>query len=451
MTEITYIPATLPNAGAIPQGTQIATHARASDNATVQDVYAEQLTDGTQITKVLFDASNMSAFGTLETAELTPIIQTDFVYGLNTQIWQTATVSGTGATVDTNTARLRVQSGTGSANYAYILSRRPVRYRAGQGTVARFTTVFTAGVANNIQIMGMGTIVTNAPYDGFFFGYNGTDFGIVHYNRGTPTWTNQADWNGDKCDGSTGSAFTWNPAMGIPVMIKYPYLGYGDIEFYAQTPTTSRWTLCHVIRYANTTTTTELSNPTLNFMAFTLNSGNTTNQTMYCGSVGVFLSGVRSFIGNPKEAADNNKSTITTETNLLSIRNCTTYNGTANRGLIRLNSVSFGSSSATGVAVMRFKIGATLGGTPSFAAKDGTTADAGVTITNGNSISSVDTAGTTVTGGTYIYNLTTINGGITMDLTPYEIYIAPSETLTISGFSSVSSTLGVSVNWTEDI
>lgn len=404
------------------------------------------------IKQIQFDTSNLSAFGTLETGELTPIMQGDFVYGLNTQVWKSGVVSGTGATVDTDAARLRIQSGTNAAGYAYILSRKTARYRAGQGTVARFTPLYTAGVADNVQLWGMGTISSNVPYDGFFFGYNGTSFGICHYIRATPTWTAQGSWNGDKVDGSAGSSFTWDKTKGTPVQIKYPYLGYGDIVFQVQNPTTARWVTVHTIRYANTVATTQLGNPTLQFLGFTLNSGNTTNQTMYCGSVGVFISGTRSFVGNPKWAADSNKASITTETNLISLQNATTYNGVTNRGMIRLNSISFGSSAANGIAVVRLKVGVTLGGSPSYTTVNGTTADNGVTITSGNSIASYDTAGTTITGGTYIFGITldNPNSGI-IDLVPYDIFIPPAEILTVSGFSSVSSTMSACLNWTEDI
>ena len=404
------------------------------------------------IKTVYFDSSNQSAFGTLETAELTPVFQGDFVYGLNTQMWKTASTSGTGAAVDTNESRLRIQCGTSSTSYAYIQTVRPARYRAGQGTLARFTPLFTAGAASNIQAWGMFNIASNALYDGYGFGYNGTSLGVVHYVRGTPAWTAQGSWNGDKCDGSAGSSFTWNATLGTPAMIKYPYLGYGDIMFYLQNPTTGTWILCHTIRYANTVATTQLSNPTLSFTGFTANSGNTTNKTMYCGSVGVFISGVRDFVGNPQWSIDNNKSGITTENNIVSIKNATTYNGITNTGLIRLNSISLGSSAASGIAVVRLKKGVTLGGSPSYTTVNGTTADGGVTITSGNSIASYDTAGTTITGGTYIYSISVDNPDTSIvDLLPYDIYIAPTEVLTVSAYSSVSSTISVSVNWSEDI
>jgi hypothetical protein len=317
----------------------------------------------------------MSAFGTLETAELTPVFQTDFVYGLNTQLWNTAATSGTGATVDTNVRRLRVQSGTSSTAYAYVTSRRIIKYRAGQGVTARFTTAFTAGAADNLQYVGCGSIASNAPNDGYFVGYRGTSFGICHYIAGTPAFTARASFNGDTIDGNGASGFNCDPTLGNVWMIKYPYLGYGSITFHVLNPTTGAWILAHTIRYPNTTATTQLSNPNLQFLAFTNNSGNTTNKIVYCASVGCFVSGVRTNISHPKWAIDNSKSSITTETNILSIRNATTYNGVSNRSLIRLQSLATAVTAATAsVVTIRFKIGTTLGGSTSYTTISGTSA-----------------------------------------------------------------------------
>lgn len=405
-----------------------------------------------------FNTSNLSAFGTLETAELTPVVQGDFVYGLNSQMWNTPVTSGVGASVDTNAGRLRIQSGTGAAGYAYITSRRIIRYRAGQGTNVRFTPVYSAGVADNIQIWGVGELSSNLPYDGYFFGFNGTSFGIVHYNGSSiGSWTAQGSWNGDRCDGSPGTSFTYNPLFGTPAMIKYPFLGYGDIFFYLQNPSTGAWVLCHTIRYANTTATLEATNPSVRIVGYTLNTGNTTNKTLYCGSVGAFISGVRSFTGNPKWSMNSSLAGVTTEACILNIRNATTYNGIPNRGLIRLSTLSVGATTGSSSASsIRLKINATLGGVPAFATINGTTADSGVTITNGNSIASYDVAGTTVAGGTFIFSLalaTGVNAPAVqvVDLTPYELFISPTEVLTISGQSTNSATFSVALSWSEDI
>ena len=401
-------------------------------------------------TQVIFNQANESALGTLEVSELDFIFQGDFKYGTNTQLWSTGVTSGAGATVDTSSGRLRIQSGSDAAGYAYITSRRIMRYRAGQGTLTRFTPLFTAGIANNIQIWGIGSLSANLPYDGYFFGYNGTSFGLVHYIAGTPTWTAQASWNGDTMNGSGGSGITWDPTKGTPVMIKYPYLGYGNIFFYVQNPTTGAWILVHTIRYANTLATIQLNNPGLQVMGFTLNSGNTTNQTMYLGSVGVAISGTRHY-NNPRWATDSNKSGITTENCLLNLKNCTSYNGNTNRGMVRFNSVSFGITTNT-LCIVRLKIGVTIGGSPSYATISGTTADQGATITSGNSICSVDVAGTTVTTGTFLFSASCgQTGSQTVDLTSFDLFLAPGEIATWSAFGSASTAVALSVNWSEDV
>ena len=409
------------------------------------DVFPSTDDGGALAVHTLFDQSNTSAFGTFETAELTPALQLDFTYGINVQTGTSAVV--TSGTVDTNSSRLRLSTGTNASGAAVFTSRKPARYRPGQGITARFTPLFSTGIANSTQIWGCG----NAT-DGYFFGYNGVAFGILHRNAGADTWIAQSAWNVDKVDGSSGTAFTYNPTFGTPVMIKYPYLGFGNILFFIQNPVTSRWVLVHVIHYANTTASVQTSNPSLNFYGQAVNSGNTSNLVMYCGSIGIFLSGVRSFVGSPKWAMDNNKATITTETPLLTIRNAGSYNGLTNRGLIRLNSVSLSSSAGAGAAIFRLKINATLGGTPSYAAVSGTTADGGTSITSGNSVASYDTAGTSVSGGVYQWGMVVDNpNSQVVDLLPYDIFLAPGETGTFSGFSTNSATMGIAANWSEDI
>jgi hypothetical protein len=401
---------------------------------------------------IQFDSSNMSAFGSLETAEMTPLIQLDFIYGLNTQT-STTSILNTGV-VDTAVGRLRLQTGTNAAGLALFNTRRPARYRAGQGITARFTPLFSTGVGSSEQEWGMGNVSGTSINDCYSFKFNGTQFGILHTNTGVPNFIPQSSWNGDKCDGSAGTSFTYNPTLGTPAMIKYPYLGYGNIEFFLQNPNTGRWVLVHMIKYANTTVNTQMSNPSLSFYGRFVNTGNTTNLIGYCGSIGILLSGIRSFVGNPKWAADRNRTAVTTEVPLLMLKNATTYNGVQNRGLIRLNGISGASSIATAVATFRLKIGATVGGTPAFTPISGTTADNGTTITAGNSISSFDVAATTYSAGTgtYIYNLSVGSAGsLVADLTPNDIFIAPGEILTITGACTGSSILGVSINFTEDV
>ena len=401
---------------------------------------------GTNPMVVEMGGASVGAFGDLITSENTPLIQGDFVYGINTQTGVTAIV--TTGVADTDAGRLRLQTGTGAAGAALFTSRKSAKYRAGQGVTGRFTKVFTAGAANSQQIAGFGT-----TSNGYFVGYNGNAFGILHRNAGADTWIAQTAWNGDRCNGAGPSAFTINPAFGNVYQIRYPYLGYGVITFWILHPATGRWLLAHVIQYPNTTTATQISNPNLNYYDQVVNTGNTSNIISYTGSIAALLSGVRSFTANPKWSFDNTKTTITAETNLLSLRCATTYNGVENKGMLRLNSLSFASAGAiTTTAVCRLRIGATLGGTATYVTINGTTADNGVTITAGNSIASENTLHTTATGGTYIFNICVAGGSnIIIDLSPYDLYVAPTEILTVSGFSSGIATLTAGISWTEDI
>jgi hypothetical protein len=387
---------------------------------------------------IKFAESNLSAFGDLNTMELEPVAQMDGVYGLITQETTTST-SGTGATVDTNGSRFRLQSGTTATTGSAILSSaRSIKYRAGQSNVVRFTTAFGTPQAGNIQASGVGT-ATN----GYFFGYNGTSFGILHRNAGSETWVAQASWN-------VAPSFAITPAFGNVFMIKYPFLGYGDILFFIENANTGRFDLVHVIKYANTTATVQLSNPTMHLWFENRNTGaNTTNVTSYVGSAGAFLSGPRKFLG-PQFATSNSKSSSATETNILTLKNCTTFNGVANQRVLRIRSITFGYTSANTLATLLIKKNVTLGGTPSYSTISGTTADGGVTITSGQSVASVDTAGTTITGGIYVYNSLAVQSATSLDLTTADISLQPTETLTLSAVGGVTGTIAVTINWQEE-
>lgn len=116
-------------------------------------------------------------FGSVHTESLTPIFQSDAVYGVNAQ-QQRATTSGSGTATAADSSFL-CTTGTTIYSFGTIQSRKRLRYRAGQGAVGRFAGYFTTGVANSIQVIGFGH-----AEDGFYFGYNGTSFGILYGRRG---------------------------------------------------------------------------------------------------------------------------------------------------------------------------------------------------------------------------------------------------------------------------
>ena len=121
--------------------------------------------------------SPRNPFGSIHTEELTPIFQTDAVYGLNAgQV--SSGITGTGS-ADSIDSTFTLSTGTTIYSSAYIQSRKRLRYRAGQGIVGRFTAAFTTGVADSYQIVGFGH-----AEDGIYVGYKDDEFGLLYTHHG---------------------------------------------------------------------------------------------------------------------------------------------------------------------------------------------------------------------------------------------------------------------------
>lgn len=123
-------------------------------------------------------------FGSVHTESLTPVFQADAVYGVNAFLNTTRTGLavgiGAGSGSVTGTANVfKASTGTTQYSFASMQSRRRLRYRPGQGVVGRFAGLFSAPVANSYLVAGFGTAES-----GFFFGYNGTSFGVLHSTGG---------------------------------------------------------------------------------------------------------------------------------------------------------------------------------------------------------------------------------------------------------------------------
>lgn len=118
------------------------------------------------------------AFGEAISLGLSPRVQLDFVYGINGKT--TEVFSATGGSVGTDTGMVHCQSGTSVGGYGLLWSKRVLRYRPGQGTRFRWTAMIpTAGIA--LSSIRAGAL---AATDELSFGYDGTDYGILHRRRG---------------------------------------------------------------------------------------------------------------------------------------------------------------------------------------------------------------------------------------------------------------------------
>ena len=122
---------------------------------------------------------SIGPFGSLISSELTPAGQATLKYGINVTQWVTSSV-GTGASNIVENGILSCSSGTSTSGSAETRLRRGIKYRPGQGGIARFTALFDPGVQDTIQLAGIGNSEC-----GYYFSRNETDFGIMHIDTAT--------------------------------------------------------------------------------------------------------------------------------------------------------------------------------------------------------------------------------------------------------------------------
>ena len=122
-------------------------------------------------------ATANSAFGENIAVPITPVLQLDGLYGLNSERFETYSF-GTGIT--TSNTLMTASSGTGAYGYGVVRSKRAVRYRPGQGALARFTAQFSGSVEGYTQRAGF-----FAQEQALQVGFNTNGrFGILRENGG---------------------------------------------------------------------------------------------------------------------------------------------------------------------------------------------------------------------------------------------------------------------------
>jgi hypothetical protein len=391
-----------------------------------------------------------AAFGEVSIAENTPTCQVDFVYGINTDL--TSNTTSNNATVTSSTGMAVLTTGTQVNSVATLTTRNYVKYRPGQGSMSRFTALFTTGVTGSTQFAGPG----GNSVDGIGFGYNGTSFGALYRHNGTDTWIPQSTWNYDTMLGGTSSGKILVPTNLNVYQVKFQYLGGGNIFYYVLNDFSGRWVLVHMVKNAGNLTAPLFRNPSMPVRFEARNTTNTSALTIKSASVGQFLEGHRNLLG-PRGTLDalNTSVADVTQTNMMALRNATTFNGTPNYSIVHIRQISFSANKSpqpAGCVNLRIIINPTTT-FASFTPYKGATADGGVTITSGNSVISSNIASSTISGGNNTYTLTlSIGDSQTIDVTEYDLNLYPGDIMCFVAYSSVVGvTVGTSTVWNEDI
>lgn len=154
------------------------------------------------------------------------------------------------------------ETGTDANGEIKAITTRTVTYHPHSENYAAFTAIFTQGIGNAFQRIGL--------YDdnnGFFIGYEGAEFGVTIRSGGTDTFTLQALFNQDKLLGQAGSKYTRN---GTPealdkskdnlYRVRYGWLGAAPIYYEVLSPD-GEWVTFHIIKHPNTVAVPTVQEP----------------------------------------------------------------------------------------------------------------------------------------------------------------------------------------------
>ena len=402
-----------------------------------------------------------SAFGEVNVIQPTPVAQIDAVYNTVNSLFMSTNASGAG-TVSAANQMFAISTGADSNSSASAYSKRYAKYRPGQGVLARWTALYSANSADSYTFSGMLDADQNA--NGFGFGYTNTTYGIWHWNGGTYTHIPQTSWNIDTMLGGGGatnkSGILLDPSKLNVYQARLTYLGAGNIDFFIMSPTNGQFIKVHTLSYPNLNTTPSLAQPSLNVGWRAVNgSGSATEKIVRGASAAMFVEGLDRVSLGPIHGEDAFIDEFSSGgvTNLLAIRNATSFNGKVNRARIKLRTVSLGSSAGTGAssegaAIVRL-LRNPAGTLTNFTMVSGSSADQGVTITSGESVASYDKSNTAMSAGSKEFIATvSLNNSQTLDLEGFNLFINPADVISFAvEVKGSDQDVTVGVTWSEEL
>lgn len=450
-TDATINPQYFNNRVELPTKTSSAANLKDTSGNSINPATSDNQTNGAQ-KSIRVDSNGreviqlVTAFGDNRTAELHPQIQQSFEYTVGNTDLNTNTVTNSG-TVTQGLGMGVVSTGTTTDSIAWLRSEHHAKYRPGLGGLLRFSALFTTPITGTEQFIGiMDERGSSADFvNGYALGYNDdTEIKILRWQNDVLFEVAQSDWD-DSLDGLGRSGLDIDFTKLNVFDIQYQYLGAGSINYWVENPITGIPFIFHSIQYANANISPSTHNPNYHFVIYVDNGATTSDLVMKIGSYGYFIEGLTRHIEvhQPQNSSETRQKTgVTTEVAIFSIRNKATYASKTNFIDIYLEhwTGSIEASSTNNLGSIRLVRNTTLGGTPSWNDINAT-----------NSVVEIDIAGTTLTGGTELIpsELAGKNDRNNENISPFEFLIHPGETITLAASSANSATIRGSLLWRE--
>jgi hypothetical protein len=198
------------------------------------------------------------------------------------------TATGGTTTYNTNQSSVSLNTTTTSGSTAVAQTFRVFPYQPGKSMLIYQTFVMSAAKTNLTQRVGL-----FSAYNGVYLeqGPNGITFVIRTYTGGSvdnSRYVAQANWNGDKLDGTGPSGITLDLTKTQILFFDVEWLGVGNVRF--GFIINGQYIVCHTFQNANQSTSTKvyMQTATLPLRYEITNTGTTASSstlTMICATV----------------------------------------------------------------------------------------------------------------------------------------------------------------------
>ena len=197
---------------------------------------------------VQYGGAQLDAFGRLRVSQPDTLFDSQNRYGKDTQ-FDESTATGASSTFLTDESSVRMDVTTTSGSKIVRQSYRSFAYQPGKSLLVLATFVMNTPKTNLRQRVGYFN-----TQNGVFFQVNGTtkSFVLRSYVTGSVSdarTVNQADWNGDKLDGTGPSGLTLDVSKAQILFMDFEWLGVGNVR--CGFIINGEYIICHTFQNAN--------------------------------------------------------------------------------------------------------------------------------------------------------------------------------------------------------
>jgi hypothetical protein len=264
------------------------------------------------------------AFGRMRTSQPLTLFDSSHRYADN-NLWSTATGIGGSTSFNQNEGLMEMNVTSGSGSYVTRETTKVFAYQPGKSLLNLNTFVMSpakTGLKQRVGYFGVD--------NGMFLELDGSTLNFVERSLvdgspATETRVQQANWNGDKLDGTGASGFTLDISKAQILWMDIEWLGLGSVRM--GFVINGKFILCHSFHHANIIDSTYITTASLPLRYEIINTVNTSGNSklkQICSSVisegGYELRGLQQSVGSDVAAPYDLITTTSTDYPAITIR-----------------------------------------------------------------------------------------------------------------------------------